>query len=101
MIDVKQTGGPDPLTFDVTISEGGSETQHQVTISHSDVERLTNGAVSPDKCVAAAFRFLLDREPKEAILPHFDISMISRYFPEFEARLPGYLASTSDGNTVA
>jgi len=101
MIEVKQTGGPDPLTFDVTISEGGSETQHQVTISHSDIERLTNGAVPPDECIAAAFRFLLDREPKEAILPHFDISMISRYFPEFEARLPGYLASASDGNTVA
>jgi hypothetical protein len=42
--------------------------------------------------VEAAFRFLLDREPKEAILSRFDITVISRYFPEFERELPGYLS---------
>ena len=41
----------------------------------------------------AAFRFLLDREAKEQILAHFDITVISRYFPEFERELPRYLAS--------
>jgi len=101
MIEVKQTGGPDPLTFDVTISEGGSKTQHHVTISHADMDRLTNGAASPEERIAAAFRFLLDREPKEAILPRFDLSVISRYFPEFEARLPDYLHQEAGGGTVA
>jgi hypothetical protein len=27
---------------------------------------------------------LLEREPKEAILRRFDVSVIGRYFPEFE-----------------
>ena len=41
--------------------------------------------------VEAAFAFLLDREPKESILARFDLSVISRYFPEFERELPRYL----------
>jgi hypothetical protein len=42
--------------------------------------------------VEAAFQFLLDREPKESILVSFDVSVIARYFPEFERELPRYLA---------
>jgi hypothetical protein len=34
---------------------------------------------------------LLDREPKESILRRFDVTVISRYFPEFEQELPHYL----------
>ena len=40
----------------------------------------------------ATFRFLLDREPKESILTRFDVTVIARYFPEFERELPRYLA---------
>jgi hypothetical protein len=32
--------------------------------------------------IEAAFRFLLAREPKESILARFDVSVISRYFPQ-------------------
>jgi len=35
---------------------------------------------------------LLDREPKESILRRFDVTEISRYFPEFERELPHYLS---------
>ena len=37
-------------------------------------------------------RFLLDREPKECILGRFDVTVISRYFPEFERELRRYLS---------
>ena len=37
-------------------------------------------------------RFLLDREPKESILGAFDISVIRRYFPDFDDAFPRYLA---------
>lgn len=46
---------------------------------------------APERLVKAAFRFLLDREPKEAIMARFDVSVIARYFPEFECELPRYL----------
>ncbi len=53
---------------------------------------LTAGRYPPDRCIEAAFRFLLDREPKESILARFDVSVISRYFPEFARELSGYFA---------
>lgn len=52
---------------------------------------MTSGNTQPSLLIEAAFRFLLDREPKESILSRFDISVISRYFPEFESVLPRYI----------
>jgi len=46
-------------------------------------ERLTAGMHMLERCLEAAFRFLLDREPKESILGQFDVKVISSYFPEF------------------
>ena len=55
MIEVKQTGHPDPLTFDVVIRESGNETRHQVTMSvgspmaparRSNASRLLSGSCS-------------------------------------------------------
>jgi hypothetical protein len=92
MIEVRSTGGRDPLAFEVTVCEGGGETRHHVTLSREMCERLTAGGHPPERCVEAAFRFLLDREPKESILARFDVTVISRYFPEFERELPTYLS---------
>lgn len=96
MIEVRQTGHADPFTFEVTVGGHGGQTRHHVTLSQADHERLAGASCPPERCIAAAFRFLLDREPKEAILSRFDVSVISRYFPEFEAELPRYI---SDGST--
>jgi len=80
-----------PGAYDVTVSEGGGETRHLVTLAEPALQRLAGGGHSAEECLEAAFRFLLDREPKESILRAFDISVISRYFPEFERWLPNYL----------
>ena len=90
MIDISLTRDADPFEFDVVIREGG-ETCHHVTMARALHQRLTAGKATPGACIEAAFRFLLDREPKESILRSFDIAVISRYFPEFERELPGYL----------
>jgi hypothetical protein len=55
-------------------------------------ERLTGGKHTPERYLEAAFRFLLDREPKESILRDFDVLAISRYFPDFEREMPRYLS---------
>lgn len=89
-ITVTRAHDGDPLAFDVAIAESRSETHHHVTLSQRDLLRLGDGAAA-EKIIEAAFRFLLDREPKEAILARFDVSVISRYFPEFEKTLPEYL----------
>jgi len=77
--------------YEVSVSEGASVTRHRVTAGAGALARLAPD-VAPEQALAAAFRFLLDRESKESILRSFDVSVISRYFPEFERSLAGYLA---------
>jgi hypothetical protein len=94
-IDVKRVADGDPLEFEVVVSEGNGETRHHVTIARTLCDKLTAGKHTPEACLDAAFRFLLDREPKESILRRFDVTVISRYFPEFERELPKYMAQPS------
>ena len=92
MIEVRRTGEDDALEFEVVVRGGQGESRHHVTMARETCDRLTGGKHTPERCVEAAFRFLLDREPKESILSRFDVTVISRYFPEFERELPRYLA---------
>ena len=80
-----------PLEFEVVVRDGKAETRHHVTAAKATCERLSAGRHTPEHLIEAAFQFLLDREPKEAILARFDLSVIARYFPEFEQELPRYL----------
>lgn len=61
----------------------GTSTDHDVTVSRADWERFGTGYRTPEELVEASFLFLLEREPKEQILPAFDLAQITRYFPSF------------------
>jgi hypothetical protein len=77
---------------DVAVTEGRSETRHEVTISPAEATRygMPDADATPDADAEAfvqeAFRFLLEREPKELILRRFALGDIERYFPEFGRR---------------
>jgi hypothetical protein len=77
----------DKSKFRVRVTEFGSETSHDVTVSPKDYTRLATGNVEPEELVRRSFEFLLEREPKESILKRFDLSLISRYFPEYEREI--------------
>ncbi|HET7520901.1 MAG TPA: hypothetical protein VFK61_05095 [Candidatus Limnocylindria bacterium] len=47
------------------------------------------GVEPPDRLVEESFRFLLEREPRESILRHFELSVISQYFPEWREAMQG------------
>lgn len=85
-IEVEKTGDA-PLRFRVTVGEGRGRTQHDMTLDEADYERLKGSATSPEEFVRRCFEFLLAREPKESILSSFDVSVISRYFTEFEREI--------------
>jgi hypothetical protein len=70
--------------FAVHVREGDSRTDHRVTVSAHELDRLGASYGSAEAFVEACFRFLLEREPKESILPSFDVSVIGGYFPDFE-----------------
>jgi hypothetical protein len=95
MIEVKPIGAAGSLEFEVIIRDARDETRHQVTMARETYERLAGGRSRPEQCVEAAFEFLLEREPKESILRRFDLTVISRYFPEFEREFPRYLQRIS------
>jgi hypothetical protein len=76
-----------PNRFRVTVADGASATTHTVTVD-PDLGLVDAAA---EELVAASFRFLLDREPKESILREFDLGVISRYFPDYASRIGDYL----------
>ncbi|HEX2029990.1 MAG TPA: hypothetical protein VHL78_01120 [Actinomycetota bacterium] len=86
-IEVRSADPGETSTFAVRVSEGGGHTEHEVTLSESDAFNLASGYPSKEEFIRACFEFLLEREPKESILRRFDVSVISRYFPEFEERI--------------
>jgi hypothetical protein len=90
-IKVETTDHGDTYECQVSVSERGGETRHRVTLRKADYERLAGGKGSPEDLVAESFRFLLEREPKEAILRSFELTVISRYFPEYEREIAGRL----------
>lgn len=73
--------------FRVTVTEGRSQSSHLVTLKSDDYEKLAAGQVSAEELVRWSFEFLLEREPKESILNKFDLPVIGRYFPEYEAEI--------------
>ena len=80
MIDVKKITD---TQFNVVVTETRTTT-HKVTLNHSYYQKLTGGNVPAETLVEKSFEFLLEREPNTSILRSFDLTVINRYFPEYE-----------------
>ena len=70
--------------FLVVVEEGGSQTEHIVTLDEEYYEKLAGKEISKEELIERSFEFLLAREPKELILRSFNLKVINRYFPEYE-----------------
>jgi len=81
MLEVKKKNGQE---FLVTIEEKSSSSKHTVTLDDSYYQHLTAGKITKEELIKKSFEFLLEREPKEAILSKFNLRVIKNYFPEFE-----------------
>lgn len=82
-IDVKEQS---ENIFIVTI-HAGNTTQHEVSVDELYAQKLTDGKISTIDLVKKSFEFLLERESNSSILRRFDLSVISRYFPEYEREI--------------
>lgn len=76
----------DSNTYQVTVS-AQTATMHMVTVQTDYAQKLTNGRISNTELLKKSFEFLLQRESNSSILRSFDLSVISRYFPEFEREI--------------
>ena len=68
--------------FQVTVN-AINPTSHNVTLTNDTYQNLTSGKVNKKELIKFSFKFLLEREPNTSILPSFELSVISRYFPEY------------------
>ena len=91
-IIVKQTSTQPKLEFAVEVRDARGSSRHTVTLDPALLAQLTAGrSVGTEAFVEAVFEFLLEREPKDSIMSRFDVSIVSRYFPEFETAIGSYL----------
>ena len=86
-IEVEPEAVPSGWRCRVTVRDGTGATTHDVAVSLADLQRLDPGMADPVRLVRASFEFLLEREPKESILRSFDLPVIGRYFPDYEAEI--------------
>jgi hypothetical protein len=86
MVVVGAKAEGDHWVCEVAVDQAGSRTRHVVTVTRTDLERWAGGTERSDveSLVARSFDFLLEREPPNAILASFDLSVIQRYFPEYD-----------------
>lgn len=73
-------------TYEVTV-KSKITTHHHVNLQEKDLQRLAGGKVSPEILIQKSFEFLLERESNTTILSSFDLMVISRFFPEYEAEI--------------
>lgn len=78
--------------YQVVVEEGAGKTTHSVTVMPDHMKRYAPQGVSAEKLVEASFEFLLEHESKESILPHFELSVIERYFPEYPRKIRAKLS---------
>jgi hypothetical protein len=81
VVRVEKTG---ETVYRVTVDEGGSTSTHTVDLDGDYRRKLSGNMETGEELVRRSFEFLLEREPKESILSRFHLSVIARYFPEFE-----------------
>jgi hypothetical protein len=86
MVEVHAENKGENWLCTVSIDHAGQHTRHAVTVRPADIDRWAHGNEREDveSLVARSFDFLLEREPPSAILASFDLSVIQRYFPEYD-----------------
>ena len=93
-IDARCAPTPTGWRCAVTIDDGHGTSTHDVTAATEDATDLAAAADAADveRLVYETIAFLLEREPKESILRSFDITVVGRYFPEFDHEIRSRLA---------
>lgn len=78
--------------YHVTVAEGGSQSEYTVSLKPGYYEKLTAKQVPEEELIERSFQFLLERESRQSILREFDLTVIGRYFPEYESEIRKRLA---------
>ena len=61
--------------------------KHVVYVTYEMLFNLTKNKISKKELLNFSFNFLLERETNTSILSSFDITVISKYFPEYTTKV--------------
>ena len=78
--------------YEVTV-QSNTVTTHTVNLSDEVHKNLTNDKVTKEELLDFSFKFLLDREPNTSIMSSFELTVISRYFSDFEKSVKKWCSS--------
>ena len=68
--------------FEITVN-ADQITKHIVSVTDQMLLNLTKNKISKEELLNFSFNFLLERESNTSILSSFDLTVISKYFPEY------------------
>ncbi len=80
-IDVRFMGY---CNFEVTLSDGRSESKYIAKLTDVYYNRLAKGKISKEELIKRSFEFLLKKESRDFLQPKFDLREIKKYFPDYE-----------------
>ena len=87
-------------TYEVTVTAAGDgQSTYRVKIDDAYLEELGVRADRQESIawlLQATFEFLLNREPKEAIMAEFELPVVEHFFPEYRA----WIASKAEEETL-
>ena len=66
-------------------------TEHVVVLSDLTLKKLTKNLKTKEELLMFSFEFLLEKEDNTSILRTFELSEISRYFPDFSCYIENWL----------
>tara|TARA_B100001027_G_scaffold131020_1_gene90713 strand:+ start:515 stop:784 length:270 start_codon:yes stop_codon:yes gene_type:complete len=66
-------------------------TEHVVVLSDQTLKKLTKNLKTKEELLTFSFKFLLEREDNTSILGTFELSEISKYFPDFSCHIEKWL----------
>ena len=72
--------------FEITV-KADQLTKHIVSVTDQMLLNLTNNKTSKEELLNFSFNFLLERESNTSILSSFDLTVISKYFPEYAKKV--------------
>ena len=85
--------------YEVTV-QSNTVTTHTVNLSDEVHKNLTNNKVTKEELLDFSFKFLLDREPNTSIMSSFELTVISRYFSDYEKSVKKWCSSWHRFDTV-
>ena len=72
--------------FEITV-KANQISKHVVNVTDEMLFNLTNNKISKEELLNFSFNFLLERESNTSILSSFDLTVVSKYFPEYTKKV--------------